>query len=222
LKTPALLFACLLLLTASAAFPRQNKKRAVWCKSSAFAALKPLPKLEYPCPSDIADDYDDRILKTPERIAAIKQLRKELESFKSAEWWNAPVDDLNACYLSDKTGQLTEEQQEQFYSFEYQPLLMGNNRFRLVMAYDPCYQTSYNGSTGFILYRTPQKTYVTQVLEGYYSRLGRSVFLRLLPASAIEIKTVNITAMQPDNTYHRFTIDRVSHKAVPARHARLK
>ena len=64
-----------------------------------MTALKPLPELTYQCPADITNDYDDRILKIPGRIKALKSLMHELESFTDARWWNSSVADLNACYL---------------------------------------------------------------------------------------------------------------------------
>jgi hypothetical protein len=217
-KKPLLLFTSILLIATSSVFPRQDKKPAISCKKAAFAALKALPQLHYDCPSDVADDYDDRILKTPGRSEALKDLMKELEAFTNPSWWDSSVNDLNACYQTGKAGPLDQEQQEQFNGPEYQPPLLGNNRIRLFLASDPCYQTEYGGSNGFILYREGSKVYVTQVLNGHYSRLGKSVFLRLFSSKAgdsIKITTANISAMQPDYSYHFFDIDRATHKAIP-------
>jgi len=43
----------------------QNKPAPV-CSEATFAALKPLPKLEYECSENLAD-YDSRVLKLPRR-----------------------------------------------------------------------------------------------------------------------------------------------------------
>jgi hypothetical protein len=217
-RKPLLLFICFLLISTSAVFSLQKKNPTVSCKSAVFDALKPLPQLSYSCPTDAADEYDDRILKTPARIQALKDLMKELESFTNAAWWSSPVNDLNACYLSGKAGPLDQEQREQFNGFEYQPPIMGDSHIRLILVSDPCYQTAYGGSTAFILYRNGPRVYVTQVLDGYYSRLEKSVFLRLFSSrhgESIQITTVNISGMQPQNSYHYFDIDRRTHKAVP-------
>jgi hypothetical protein len=218
LRKPLLFLISFLMLSTPSGFSLQKKKAAVSCNSAALAALKPLPELKYTCPGDVADDYDDRILKTPERLQSLKDVTKELESFTNSAWWNSAVSDLNACYLAGKSGPLDQEQQEQFNGPEYQPPVMGNNRIRLIIVSDPCYQTSYGGSNGFILYRDGSRVYVSQVLNGHYSRLGKSVFLRLFSSNAgdsIKITTANISAMQPDYSYHFFDIDRATHKAVP-------
>ena len=215
---PLFFLLCILLISTSRGVSLQKKKPTVSCKNAAFAALKPLPRLSYSCPADVTDESDDRILKNPARLEALKSVMKELESFDNAAWWSSSVNDLNACYLSGKPGPLNQEQQDQLKSFEFQPQLLGDNQIRLVLVSDPCYQTAYGGATVFILHRTAQRVYVTQVLDGYYSRLGRSVFLRAFSANgrqSIQITTVNISGMQPENSYHYFDIDKRTHKAVP-------
>lgn len=65
-------------------------------------------ELTYQCPADITNDHDDRILRIPDRIKALKSLMHELESFTGARWWNSSVADLNACYLRGQQGELSE------------------------------------------------------------------------------------------------------------------
>jgi hypothetical protein len=212
-----LLAICVLFLATQATVRGQQKKR-VYCKSETFTALKPLPELTYQCPADITDDYDDRILKISERMKALTRLMHELESFTDARWWNSSVADLNACYLRGGQGELSEVETEQFTSPAYQARLLGNNRIRLVLVSDPCYQTSYNGSNAFLLYRNGPRVYVTQVLNGHYSRAERSVFLHLFRSKsdqAVEIETMNISGMRPDSLSYYFIIDKATHKAIP-------
>jgi hypothetical protein len=196
----------------------QEKRRTVTCKADVVAALKPLPESSYQCPSGVTDESDDRILKSPERLQAINSLITELGSLNDSAWWNSPVSDLNACYLRGKPGALSDEEREQFAGVEYQPRLLGNNRIRLVVIPDPRYQTAFNGSNAFLLYRIGPTVYVTQVLNGHYSRLAPSVFLHLFRSNSeqmIEIETANISGMRPERSSHYFVIDKTTHKAVP-------
>jgi hypothetical protein len=219
-----LLAICILVSITPATVSGQQRK-TVYCKSETFAALKPLPELTYQCPADLTDDYDDRILKIPERIKALNRLMHQLESFTDARWWNSSVSDLNACYLRGQQGKLNEDETEQFTSPTYQARLLGSDRIRLVLVSDPCYQTSYNGSDAFLLYRNGPKVYVTQVLDGHYSRAERSVYLYLFRSKsdqAVEIETMNISGMRPDSTRHYFIIDKTTHKAVPGKGLKRK
>jgi hypothetical protein len=194
----------------------QKKKLPISCKSEIFNSLMPLPELTYQCPADIPSDSDDRILKLPDRQQALRRMVITLESLTDARWWTTPVSDLNACYIRGQAGELSEDETSQFNGVEHQTALLGNQRIRLLVIPDPCYQTSYNGSNAFLLYRSGSKVYVTQVLDGYFSRLDNSIFLHLFPAQPekIEIETANITAMRPDYTHLTFVIDKVTHKAV--------
>lgn len=214
---------CILLLTAPISSFSQQKGRTIACKNRAFAALKPLPELNYLCPPDVTNEYDDRILKSPQRVEAINNVIKELESFTSPDWWESAVADLNSCYLRGKPGVLSAEERDQFTSVEYQAELMGNNRIRLVLTPDPCYQTYYNGTNAFLLYRHRGKVYVTKVLDGYYSRLANSISLKLSRSKLqplIEIETVNLSAMRPETYSYYFVIDRATNKAVPTKLSR--
>ncbi len=64
---------CLLLLSAATISFAQEENKILVCKNEAFAALKPLPKLKYQCKPGEMNDYDEEILKGPERIMAIKE-----------------------------------------------------------------------------------------------------------------------------------------------------
>ena len=213
----------ILLLIAPASSFSQQRNRIFACKNETFAASKPLPELTYECPANVANEYDDSILKSPERLKAINDLMRELESFTRPDWWESAVADLNVCAIRGKPGVLSAEEREQFTSVEYQPGLMGNNRIRLVLTPDPCYQTNFNGADAFLLYRNGSKVYVTQVLDGYYSRLTNSVSLKLRRVNSqqlIEIETVNISGMRPEPTSYYFLIDGATNKAVPAKLSR--
>lgn len=217
LLTLASAAAVLILASPSLVLPRQANK-TVACKSQVFSVSKPLPKLEYQCPANATTDSDDLILKSPERCEAIKRVIDELESFTDLAWWNSSIADLNACYLHGSSGTLTTDEIEQFNGTEYQPGVLGDNHIRLVIVADPCYQTSYNGSNAFLLYRKAQRVFVTQVLDGYYSRLGKSVFLHALYTSvtpSIRIETANISGMRPEYLDYYFVIDKATNKAVP-------
>ena len=66
------------------------------CKQSNLAALKPKPELSYPC-NDQLNDYDEKTLKLPARLAAIKTLMSELSSFSDSAWWATDIVDLGVC-----------------------------------------------------------------------------------------------------------------------------
>ncbi|HZE71972.1 MAG TPA: hypothetical protein VE135_20875 [Pyrinomonadaceae bacterium] len=210
--------ATFVLLLLPPALLAQRKNKTVVCKSDVFAVAKPLPQLTYQCPANATSDSDDIILKSPDRLKAIDRVIQELRSFTGSRWWDSPVTDLNVCYLHGSVGTLSADEVDQLGSSEYQASLLGDNRLRLVVLADPCYQTSYNGANAFILYRKGQKVYVTQVLDGYYSRLGKSIFLHVLYTHAgpsIRIETANISGMQPETLNYYFVIDKVTNKAVP-------
>ena len=196
----------------------QRKKVNIVCKNEAFAAWKPLPELMYECPDGVNGESDDRILASPQRRTAADHVMRELRSFTSPAWWRTAVRDLNACALHGRPGQLTSEEREQYTGPEYQPEVMGDSRVRLVLVPDPCYQTYYNGLNGYLLHRRGAGVYVTQALNGYYSRLGKSIFLRLRRVSGeyrIEIETVNLSGMRPETSRTYYVINRSTNKAEP-------
>ena len=192
-----------------------QKKPVPVCTQAAFAAYKPLPKLEYECPESLIDS-DDKILRLPERLAAIRSVVNDLESFADAAWWQVSVVDLSACELHGRAGALTDEEKEEWKRGDYPISLFGNHEMRLVLLPDPCYQTGFNGSNVFLIYRTIGRVFVTQLLNGYYSRVDNSVgidFANLNGRQLIEVSTAN--NMPPGLTYYYFVIDAKTNQAVP-------
>lgn len=193
----------------------QRKKPVPVCTQAAFAAFKPLPKLEYECP-DGQTDYGEEILKLPARLAAIHKLERSLESLTSAAWWNANVDDLNSCEIHGSVGKLTDEEKQRITDSDYELKIFGNHQVRLAVLADPCYATGYSGSNAFLLVQRAGKVFVTQVLDGYASRVGNSVgvdFANLNGQTIVEISTAN--SVPPSLWYHYFVIDPRTNKAVP-------
>jgi hypothetical protein len=210
-----LLRICILLLVASANSFAQKTKPITPCNQTTFAAFKPLPKLEYECPEG-ANDSDDKILKLPERLAAIRGLAKELEGFTNAAWWQAEIDDLNACKVHGSAGELTAEEKEGWKRGDYSFDLFGNHEFRLALIADPCYQTGFSGSNAFLVYRKDGKVFVSQVLNGYYSRVDNSVgidFANLNGQQLVEVATAN--SMPPSLVSYYFVIDPKTNRALP-------
>jgi hypothetical protein len=193
----------------------QPRKPAPVCTQAAFAAFKPLPKLEYECPEGQAD-YGEEILKLPARLEAIHQLERSLESMTSAAWWNANADDLNSCEIHGSAGKLTDEEKQKVNDNDYDLKIFGNHQIRLAVLADPCFATGYSGSNAFLLVRRGGKVFVTQVLNGYASRVGNSVgvdFANLNGQTVVEISTAN--SFPPSLWYHYFVIDPKTNKAVP-------
>jgi hypothetical protein len=214
MNNPLLRISTLLLIVSATSFA-QHQKPVPSCRQSTFAAIKPLPKLEYDCPGGPTDS-DEKILKLPERLSAIRDVMKELENFTNATWWQAEVDELNACKVHGSAGELTDGEKEEWKHGNYSFDLFGNRELRLVLVPDPCYQTGFNGSNAFLLYRKTDKVFVTQVLNGYYSRVDNSVgisFAKLNGRQLVEVSTAN--SMPPSLVSYFFLIDPKSNKAVP-------
>ena len=193
----------------------QKEKAVPVCKESTFAAVKPLPKMEYECPEG-PNDSDEKILKLPGRLAALRSIEKELAGFSDAAWWQAGTDELNACGIHGGPGELTDDEKQRWKQGDYNFNLMGNHEIRLLLIDDPCYQTGFAGSNAFLLYRKQGKVFVSQVLNGYYSRVDNSVgidFAGLNGQQIIEVSTAN--SMPPSMVYYYFTLDPVTNKAVP-------
>ncbi|HKP37275.1 MAG TPA: hypothetical protein VJT71_10480 [Pyrinomonadaceae bacterium] len=185
------------------------------CSQTTAAAFKPLPQLTYECP-DEPNDSDEAILKLPQRLRAIKALEAELAALSNAAWWQADVDNLNACAFKETAGELTDEQKEAWKRGDYRFQLFGSHDIRLALIDDPCYQTGFNGSNAFLLVRKGGKVFVTQVLDGYYSRVDNSVgieFANLNGQQLIEVSTAN--SMPPSLLYHYFVIDPKTNRAMP-------
>jgi hypothetical protein len=193
----------------------QKEKPVPACTQTTFAAFKALPKLAYECPED-ATESDDKILKLPQRRTAIAKLMNELVQFSNAGWWQASVDELSACNIHGAAGELSDDEKQRWKGGDVSFNLFGNHEVRLALIDDPCYQTGFAGSNAFLVYRKDGKVFVSQVLNGYYSRVDNSVgidFAKLNGQLIIEVSTAN--SMPPSMVYYYFTIDPVSNKAIP-------
>jgi len=186
------------------------------CSRPVLAALKPKPELSYQCNEQL-NDYDEKILKLPERVAALKTLMSELASFDDAAWWSADAVDLSVCDYSGAVGTLTREQRQSFLNGEYAFWLFGNERIRLVLIPDPCYQTQFGGANAFVLYRDGGRVSVSQVLDGYFSRADNPVTLAFAKLGAEEIIEVATGSggLTPSLTNYYFVIDPQTKRAVP-------
>ena len=206
---------CLLVLNFSTSFGQQ-RKAALVCKRSVLAALKSKPELSYPCDGE-ANDWDEKILKLPGRLTAIKTLTAELSSFSDNAWWAADTVDLSVCDFTQKDGALTRDQRHDFLNGEYLFWLFGNDRIRLMLLPDPCYQTQYGGSNAFLLYRNGGRVVVTQVLDGYFSRADNSVNLTLATLNGQQIIEISTGSggLNPSLTNYYFAIDPRTNHAVP-------
>jgi hypothetical protein len=198
----------------------QRRTATLVCKRPVLAALKPQPELSYDCGAQ-SNDWDEKILKLPARLTAIKSLMSELSSFSDAAWWSADPVDLSVCEFTQKPGALTAEQRRDFLQGEYLFWLFGNDRIRLMLIPDPCYQTEYGGSNAFLLYRTGGKVFgkviVSQALDGYFSRADNSVglaFARFKAEEIIEVSTGS-GGLNPSLTNYYFAIDPRTNQAVP-------
>src|SRR6185436_3635521 len=94
-----------LLTVINFSFAQRRSKPALVCKRPVLAALKPIPKLSYPC-DDQLNDYDEKTLKLPARLTAIKTLMSQ--SFTDSTWWSTDIVDLGVCDYSKQPGPLTQ------------------------------------------------------------------------------------------------------------------
>jgi hypothetical protein len=210
-----LILALIALTIPSSSFAQRSNPVLV-CKRPVLAALKPKPELSYQCNEQL-NDYDEKILKLPERVAAIKTLMSELASFNDAAWWSADTVDLSVCDYTGQAETLTRDQRRSFMNGEYAFWLFGNDRVRLVLIPDPCYQTEYGGSNAFVLYRDGGRVSVSQVLDGYFSRADNPVtmaFAKLGTEEIIEVATGS-GGLTPSLTNYYFAIDPRTKHAVP-------
>jgi hypothetical protein len=210
-----LILALIALSIPSSSFAQRSNPVLV-CKRPVLAASKPKPELSYQCNEQL-NDYDEKILKLPERVAAIKTLMSALASFNDAAWWSADTVDLSVCDFTGAPGNLARDKRRDFLNGEYVFWLFGNDRIRLVLIPDPCYQTEYGGSNAFMLYRDGGRVTVSQVLDGYFSRADNSVtmdFAKLGTEEIIEIATGS-GGLTPSLTNYYFVIDPRTHQAVP-------
>lgn len=195
----------------------QAENKTLACKPRALAALKPLPVLKYRCRPDEANDYDEKILSRPERIRALNDFMRQLALLDGKDWWETATDELNVCDFLGKPGTLNEEEKRKFEDGDYFIRLMGNDRLRLVLASDPCFQTGYNGSNAFLLYRNAGRVTVSQVLDGYFSRADNSVGIDWAVSNAEQIVEIYTSSggLNPYITNYYFVIDPRSGKALP-------
>ena len=186
------------------------------CKRPVLAALKPIPALSYPC-NDQLNDYDEKTLKLPARLTAIKTLMSQLSSFSDPTWWSTDIVDLGVCDYTKQPGPLTPDERHSFVNGDYLFWLFGNDQIRLVLVSDPCYQTQYGGSNAFLLYRDASHITVTQVLDGYFSRADNSVNMRLAKLNSQQLVEVSTGSggLTPSLTNYYFVIDPNSHHAIP-------
>ena len=215
---PTIPFRAALLLTLIISFANASlaQRPALVCKRSALAALKPTPEFSYPCDGQ-TNDWDEKILKLPARVAALKTLTSRLASFSETAWWTTDIRDLNVCDYSEAPGPLTRDQRQAFVDGDYLFWLFGNDRIRLLLIPDPCYQTEYGGANAFLLHRNGNRVYVTQVLDGYFSRADNSVniaFAKLNGEEIIEVST-GTGGLTPSLTNYYFTIDPGTNQVVP-------
>jgi len=238
LRTPAttVFLSAITVLALSSVPSAQRSKPTLICKKPVLAALKPMPRFDYPCDERL-QDWDEKILKLPARVEAIRNLTAELASFSDPAWWAADLVDLSVCDYAQKAGPLTSAQRHDFLGGDYLFWLFGNERMRLVLLRDPCYQTQYGGSNAFLLYRNGDRVprdgdrvpgsgsdpgsrdwiVVSQVLNGYFSRADNSVglaFAKLGAEDIIEISTGS-GGLNPTLTNYYFTLDPHSKRAVP-------
>jgi hypothetical protein len=213
--TTRIAVACGFLLFAFSSFGQRPQPPLV-CKKQVLAALKTPPQMSYQC-NDQLNDYDEKILKLPERVSAIKTLISELSTFSDNAWWAADVVDLSICDFTGEPGALTPDKRRTFLNGEYAFWLFGNDRIRLILSPDSCYQTEYGGLNAFLLYRKAGRVSVTQVLDGYFSRADNSVNLAFATHAGEEIIEVSTGSggLTPSLTNYYFTIDPRTNQAVP-------
>lgn len=204
------------LCTFSLTLYAQRSNRPLVCTKAAFAALKSKPELTYECDSQL-QDWDEKILKLPARSTAIKTLLSDLSSFSDPTWWATDVVDLGVCEYAGKSGTLTRDQRQSFVDGEYVFWLFGNDRIRLALIPDPCYQTQYGGANAFLLYRNAGRVWVTQVLDGFFSRADNPLTLDFATFNGEQIIEVATWSggLNPSLTNYYFAIDPKTNRAIP-------
>jgi len=207
---------CVAFLVLSGVVQAQRSTQVLTCKKATLAALKPKPELSYECDAQL-QDWDEKILQLPARLAAIKTLESELASFTDAAWWTADPVDLGVCEFAGTVGTLTRDQRRSFLGDEYLFWLFGNDRIRLVLVSDPCYQTQYGGSNAFLLYRSGGRVTVTQVLNGFFSRADNPLTMawaKLNNEQIVEVATWS-GGLNPTLTNYYFVVDPKTGHAAP-------
>jgi hypothetical protein len=202
---------CLLVVCAATVTAQRNPPAV--CSQVAFAAYKRVPALEYECPDESTSD--EALMKLPARLAAIRMIEKVLGTFDNAAWWNADAEQLDYCEIHGRAGRLTSEEQQKLKDGDYDLKVFGNHQMRLIMLRDPCYATGYSGANGFLMYRREGKVFVTQVLDGYASRVANSVGIDFATSNGeqlIEISTAN--SFPPSLVSYYFAINPKTNHAV--------
>lgn len=215
-RSQLLIFTLSIIALASTTVPCQSRKKLPVCTQAAFAAFKPIPKLEYDVPEDLTDATDDRLMKLPARVAAIRRLERALATFSSPAWWSANAEELNACEIHGAAGKFTDEETQKFNDGDYELHISGDHQIRLAVIADPHFATEYSGSNAFLLVRKDGQVFVTEVIDGYASRVTNSVgvdFANFNGQTIIEISTANSVPPTLWNRY--FAIDPKTNKAVP-------
>jgi hypothetical protein len=213
-KTNQVVLVSVALLLVCGDHARAQPNRSTFCSRAAFAAYKPLPQLEYECPDE--SESDETLLKLPARVAAIRRLKAVLQTFDNAAWWSADALELNNCEIHGAAGRLTDEEKQKLKDGDYDLKVFGNHQMRLVLLRDPCYATGYSGANGFLLYRSDGKVFVSQVLNGYASRVANSVGIDFATANGeqlIEISTAN--SFPPSLMAYYFRVDPKTKQAMP-------
>lgn len=198
------------------AFLTNGSGQALVCKPAALAALKPVPKLQYECNEDLTES-EDAVLTEENRRRALDLYVQTLEKLTAAGWWRTNVEDLNVCDFRKKAGALTKTERREFKDGTYYPGFLGNNRYRVVIADDPCYQTGFGGSNFFILNRTGAKVVASEVIDGFYTRSDYAPEINYATDGnepIIEIATTS-GGLNPTMTSYFFTIDKKTKRAIP-------
>lgn len=206
-----LLFIFLLLI--SLTLPVFSQQLA--CKKEAFSALRPIPKLKYQCNENLPD-YENEILRQKNRLSALNHYVKSLGKFTFADWWRVSVDDLNVCDFRRKVGVLSKEQKRQFENGEYLIDLFGNAQIRVVRVSDPCFQPGFGGSNIFLLNRKNDNVFVTEIIDGFFSRADM-IFVDFAKNGAEQIIEIATSSggLNPTETYYYFTINPKTNRALP-------
>ena len=215
MKKTRLVFALVLLSLLAPNIFSQKEKPVPACSQAVFALYKPFPKLEYECDQSL-QDFDDKVLTLPQRLKALRGVMDQLAGFTNEGWWRASIDELNACSIHKAAGELTDDEKHQWRNRDYSFDLDGNHEMRIALLADPCYQTGFQGSTAFLLYHKAGKVFVSQLLNGYYSRVDNSIgvgFAKLQGQQIIELSTAN--SMPPSLVSYFFYIDPKTNKAFP-------
>lgn len=186
------------------------------CRPAALKAVRPIPQLHYDCREDLTDS-DDAVLVQPNRREALDHYAQALEKLTFSDWWQFSVEDLNVCDYRKKPGALTKEEKLGYVGGEYFFSLRGNDRYRVVVARDPCYQVGFGGANVFLLNRAGAKVYASQIIDGFYTRAEAPLgfdFAAHGTETVIEIATSS-GGLSPSETFYYFTIDPKTNRAVP-------